>query len=946
MKKTQPPIVINREQAARQFHKSFITLVAFAWTVPAAIGFSFFPVFEIYTPLQIKDIILTPLILGYMLGVFTFVLVYFHIYMRPVTAWIQCPEGKNEAIVQHRLKRFPVHFWILFMAYDMAGGTVTIVSGEIYGIHSLAPIEIFRVYMIAMIAAIIPGLPIFFKMYDLFGRSLGDCLRLHRPLLTIKTRVFLIGALIPLLIDSILVQYYWTRTGYFGWDTFIIWIALEVLAIAGTLLFLRGFSQSLSPLHGLLIQNNDVNNDYRDGFKKPAPLIAASTDELGFISAKLDDLLNDLHQQHEKLDENSQQIQEREQYLSLILNSIGDAVIVTDGEGKITHMNPVAEQLTGWSFDESQGLNVKSIFPIIDASTRQPMDNPVEKVLANGETVYLSNHTTLIAKDNTEYQIADSAAPIRDENDIIQGMVLVFNDVTEQYQLREAAAKSKRDMQGIMDFTPAVIYAKDIDGRYIFINQKFETLFHVNSADVIGKTDHDIFPADFAAKFQANDNAVLAAGHALESEEEVPQDNGLHRYISVKFPLFDDNAKAYAVCGISTDITERATMEEALRRSQKMEAIGQLSGGIAHDFNNQLGVVIGYLDFLQNYTVNDEKPHKWVDTASRATMRCMALTRQLLTFSRRQGKEKSVVNLNTTLNELKTIIQRSVTPEVEVQYFLADNLQLVETNPGELEDSILNLVINARDAMPSGGKLLIETSNKTLGADYAALNSEIEAGDYVQLMLSDTGTGMDKKTLEHIFEPFFTTKPEGKGTGLGMAMVYGFVKRYNGNIKIYSESDVGTTIRLYLPSSTASESTVITNNNQQTKLPTGNESILIVDDEVDLLQLASQYLSDLGYRTRTAENATQALKILAQDKKFDVLFSDVVMPGDMNGYELAQQATLQQANLKVLLTSGFTSKTAADSDLAHFATHLLSKPYRKEDLAQRIRFVLDEDLEA
>jgi len=353
-------------------------------------------------------------------------------------------------------------------------------------------------------------------------------------------------------------------------------------------------------------------------------------------------------------------------------------------------------------------------------------------------------------------------------------------------------------------------------------------------------------------------------------------------------------------------------------------------------------VIIGYLDFLHNYTANDEKPHKWVDVATRATLRCMDLTRQLLAFSRKQTREKTVINLNVMLTELETMVKRSVTPEVDVQYFLADNLWQTEINSGEFQDAILNLVINARDAMPNGGNLLIETSNKTLDADYAALNFEIKAGDYVQLMLSDTGTGMDKETLEHVFEPFFTTKPEGKGTGLGMAMVYGFVKRYGGYIKIYSEPGVGSTMRLYLPRSTESEPTIIVHNKQQAESPTGSESILIVDDEVDLLQLASQHLSDLGYRTHTAENAAQALKVLAQDKNFDMIFSDVVMPGGMNGYELAQQATQQQANLKVLLTSGFTLKAAADNNLARFATHLLNKPYRKAELAQRIRLVLDE----
>jgi len=782
---------INNKEAARKFHRSFLILVAIAWTVPAGIGFSFFPIFEIYNGEQILNIILTPLILGYMLGVFAFVLFYFHIYIKPVTQWIEKPDPKNEDFVQHRLKSFYIHFWVLFMAYDLAGGTVTMISGEIYNIHSLAPIEIFRVYMIAVIAAIIPGLPIFFKLYDLFGSALGNCLRLRQPLLTIKTRVFLIGALIPFLIDSILVQYFWTRTGYFGWDTFAIWIILEVLAIVGTLFFLRGFSQSLSPLNSLLISTN--------GNLKSTQVIPASTDELGFISAKLGDLLNNIE-------------------------------------------------------------------------------------------------------------------------------------------------KNKRDMQGIMDFTPAAIYIKDLEGRYIFINQKVESLLHLNSAEIIGKTDYDIFPHGLAKTISANDKAVIDAGHALESEETVALQDGERSYISVRFPLVNNDESIYAVCGISTDITDRIAMEEILRRSQKMDAIGQLSGGIAHDFNNQLGIIIGYLDILKEHVSEQEQPRKYVDTAAQATLRCIDLTRQLLTFSRKQLKNKSVVNINTSIENLQTMIKRSITPEVEVEMSLDEDLWSTEIDPGELQDAILNLSINARDAMPDGGKLIIETCNSTIDEDFITLNPGVKVGDYVRLSFSDNGMGMNKSTLEHIFEPFFTTKAEGKGTGLGMAMVYGFIKQYEGYIKIYSELNIGTSMHLYLPRSHASESSDINLHNTETVLPRGSESILLVDDESDLLTLADKYLSELGYKTQIAENAKQALQILSTDQHFDLLFSDVIMPGGINGYELAQLAIKQRPQIKVQLASGFTTKTIAQDGPAYLSEQLLHKPYRRAELAHRVRAILDETI--
>jgi PAS domain S-box-containing protein len=514
--------------------------------------------------------------------------------------------------------------------------------------------------------------------------------------------------------------------------------------------------------------------------------------------------------------EAQQKLQERERGLALTLDSIGDAVIVTDIEGNITRMNRVAVGLTGWSVAEARGRPLPMVFQIINEETRKSVADPVEKVLHTGEVVDLVEHTVLISKDGTEYLISDSAAPIIDEHEKILGVILVFRDVTQQYQT-----------------------------------------------------------------------------------------------------------------------------EDALRRSQKMDAIGQLSGGIAHDFNNQLGIIVGYLDFLSKHLAEEDKPKKWVDISTNATLRCMDLTRQLLSFSRTKSNKKVVVDINAKLRELETMFSRSVTPAVDVEYSLAENVWLTEIDPGEFQDAILNLVINSRDAMPDGGKLLIETSNIYLDEDYVALNPDAQAGDYVQLLLSDNGSGMDKNTQEHVFEPFYTTKPKDKGTGLGMSMVYGFIKRFNGFIKIYSEVNVGTTLRLYLPRA-GSDKVSNSQPAKNQKLPGGNEAILIVDDEVDLLYLADKYLTDLGYRTYQAENASQALAILAEHKDIDCLFTDVVMPGGINGYELAQRATEDKPSLKVLITTGFTSKTVTKKGRILFPTQMLSKPYRKTDLAQHIRLTLDQ----
>jgi len=311
------------------------------------------------------------------------------------------------------------------------------------------------------------------------------------------------------------------------------------------------FSQNLNlnTLHQELVLNRPANNEkYYD---------------------ELDILQIALSQMQDNLQKATQEVIESEQDLKTTLNSIGDAVITTDEKGNITRMNPVAEILTGWSFSEAQKQPLSVIFPIMDVSTRKMVSNPVEKVLKSGETVHLSNHTTLISKDGSEYQIADSAAPIRNEDGIIIGMVLVFNDVTEQYQLRQAATRNKKHLQAIMDNSPAIIYVKDVKGRYTFVNKRFEQLHNIERQNMIGLTENEIFPEDIARELKCNDSTVLESENSLEVEELIPQEDGMHTYVSVKFLISGDTEKENTVCSISTDITERKKMENMLRENAK-----------------------------------------------------------------------------------------------------------------------------------------------------------------------------------------------------------------------------------------------------------------------------------------------------------------------------------------------------------------------------------------
>jgi len=541
--------------------------------------------------------------------------------------------------------------------------------------------------------------------------------------------------------------------------------------------------------------------------------------------------------------------------------------------------------------------------------------------------------------------------PVLNKSGRIKEIIFMHEDVTKHVQREQKLLDSERQYRDLIESMHDLFQSVKADGNFLFVNRAWREALGYNSKEISKLTVWDIIHPDAILHCQKIFSKILSGEPVSDLYTIFISKTGKNIYVEGNITCKYEENKVIATHAVFRDVTSRrqaakdkTRMESALRRSQKMDAIGQLSGGIAHDFNNQLGIIVGYLDFLKGSFSESDKALKWVNTATRATLRCMDLTRQLLSFSRRQGENKTVVNINASINEMETMIKRSVSPEVDVQHYLEKDLWLTEIDPGEFQDAILNLTINARDAMPNGGKLIIETTNKYLAADFIALTPEIKPGQYVQLMISDTGTGMSKEVLEHVFEPFFTTKSKEKGTGLGLAMVYGFVKRYSGNISIYSEPHLGTTIRIFLPRSIASENLKTVNaNNRKTKLPTGTESILIVEDEIDLLHLASQYLNNLGYQTHLAKNALEALEVLSHHNDIDLLFSDVVMPGGINGFELAQQASKKYPLLKILITSGFTGKNIHDSELPSTVKQLLHKPYRKSDLALRIRSIFDKE---
>jgi signal transduction histidine kinase/CheY-like chemotaxis protein len=386
----------------------------------------------------------------------------------------------------------------------------------------------------------------------------------------------------------------------------------------------------------------------------------------------------------------------------------------------------------------------------------------------------------------------------------------------------------------------------------------------------------------------------------------------------------------------------RETAEEALRQSQKMEAVGQLTGGIAHDFNNLLTVVIGNLDFAARAVEGSNLPkaHRNIEAARQGAQRAAGLTHRLLAFSRRQPLQPQAVNLNRLVGGMSDLFRRTLGERITVETVLAGGLWLTNADQNQLESALLNLVINARDAMPGGGKLTIETANCHLDEGYAQANAEVQPGQYVMVAVTDTGTGMPREVLEKVFEPFFTTKEVGQGTGLGLSMVYGFVKQSGGHVKIYSEPGQGTTVKIYLPRLIGEE---VLDERESRELPRAEarETVLVVEDDNDVRAYSVESLTTLGYRVLEARDANSALATLQSQESVTLLFTDIGLPG-LDGRQLAEEVHRLRPDLPVLFTTGYARNAVVHNNVLDQGVHLLTKPFTTEQLANKVRVVIRE----
>ena len=501
-------------------------------------------------------------------------------------------------------------------------------------------------------------------------------------------------------------------------------------------------------------------------------------------------------------------------------------------------------------------------------------------------------------------------------------------------------------LQAVIEATPDAIFVKDLDGRYVIINEAAARFVGKTPADIIGKGDYELYPEETARAFVEADRLVLETGQSRAFEGVATSAMGTQAYLVTKGVYRGADGRVNGLFGISHDITELrhanealAETREALFRSQKMEAVGQLTGGIAHDFNNILAIIIGNVELLTRRSSGDAESKELLDALMRAALHGQELTSQLLAFSRRRALDPQPVDVNALIANLVRLAARTLGEKIQIMTATSGGSLIALVDPSALEAAVLNVALNARDAMPDGGTLTIRAGRADVTAETAS-DDELQPGTYVALEIEDTGAGMPSDVAARAFEPFFTTKPAGPGTGLGLSMVYGFAKQSGGSAAIASEPGRGTTIRILIPSA-AEKSPALVLDDTPTKSRNAPRVVLLVEDEAAVRDTIRRQLGLLGHSVITAAGAEEAIGLLASPagRKADLLLTDVVLRDGADGIALAGESRQLRPEMPVLLMSGFTAVPGAMDRIRASGAPLLSKPFTSAQLEAAIQIV-------
>ncbi len=637
-------------------------------------------------------------------------------------------------------------------------------------------------------------------------------------------------------------------------------------------------------------------------------------------------------------------LKEIEERFRAVIEFAADAMVLVDAAGQIVLVNAQAENLFGYPRGEMLGEPMEFLLPERFRERHVGLRN---QYLCTPYPRPMQCTPNLLArrKDGSECPVEISLSPM--QTDGITLFVASIRNITERKQaeaerarLLEAVEHQRSELQMILDSVPALIFYKDRQSRLVHVNTAHAQIFGLPREQIEGKTDAEL-GSPFASQYLRDDLQVMTTGVPLRGLiEQFQTSTGVRWLQTEKVPHRDAHGNVVGLVGIAVDITERKHLEEQLRQSQKMEAIGQLAGGVAHDFNNLLTVINGYSELLLKDASDDDPRQPLILEIKKAGDRAAGLTYQLLAFSRKQVLEPRVLCLNQQIVNLEKMLRRLIGEHIQIHTALDPHLWPVMADAGQMEQVVMNLALNARDAMPKGGELRIQTTNVDPQASDMVLPPEVPAGRFVMLSVTDSGCGMDENTRARIFEPFFTTKAEGRGTGLGLAVVYGIVSQSGGAIDVTSELNRGTSFRIFLPSHEHAGPSA--EPQHETLTPRlGTETVLLVEDEGVVRHLTAYVLREFGYSVLEATNGHEALRIFESTvERIHLIVTDVLMPG-MGGPELVKQLTSLRSDLKVLFLSGYTEDALHLEDIAAQSVGFLQKPFTPSTLSRKVRDVLD-----
>jgi PAS domain S-box-containing protein len=660
-------------------------------------------------------------------------------------------------------------------------------------------------------------------------------------------------------------------------------------------------------------------------------------------------MLQDEHQriQDEIREKELELIRERahgEAHMRAILDNAADGIVTIGTDGVIRSFNKAAENIFGYESKYAIGQNVNVLMPEEVAAhqegylARDVADPDEPLVVARGVREVVARR-----RDGTLFPVEFSVSEFKTEDEHL--FVGIIRDVTERHSAQEALRAADEQIHLLLDSVGEGVYGIDLDGKTTFVNRSALQMLGFAESEIIGRSVENVFLRDAPRPPDAEtpDRATIRTGEASEAVEEtlLTKDGNALPVLLSRRPVHKDGELVGAVISFQ-DISRNKDLEARLRQAQKMEAIGRLTGGVAHDFNNLLTVIMGNLQLLGRSLGDNEAAAKRIDKIMGAAKSGAELTRRLLSFSRQQVLETTAVDVNELVGNLEEMLRRTMGETITISTALNARPSLGRTDRNQLEHALLNLCVNARDAMRDGGRLTIETRCLYLDEAYAATHSEVRAGRYIEISVSDTGTGIAPEIRDKIFEPFFTTKPKGEGTGLGLSTIFGFMKQSSGHISVYSEVGHGTTFKLYVAEAESADD-VAADGAEEAVRPAANgrATILVVEDEAEVRDVAVSILAEAGYSIVEAHNGPAGVAAFAEHPEIDLVFSDVIMPGGMSGPQMVELMRQQRPDIPVLFASGYAEQALKNRETLIPHSKFVAKPYDAAELPRRVGSLLE-----